>query len=289
MATHFFCKRKHHICHGKGLNEYPYPFSESFENSRVGLGSENGFMTEKNTAASRPSGVTSIGDTRKSSFVSRNQTKFNSIKRQSIMPQQSPLEEEEEDQKMPPQKDVEDILEKLPDEKEAEQNDEAIEIRGEPVFLNEARHSDKLHLTFGQFIKSYFRPQPEVEIIKKVTNDLTDTMDLATLAKKSSDLDKLKAILFSEEERAIFDNLPISVVALGIEKKENSAKGKIVVNHYKWENSLRGNVEKVNEAYVMLRDTEEKTELQRKLLGFYESQYLEDYLVSLKKNSEKNT
>ena len=260
---------------------HPYPFSESFENSRINIGSENGFITEKGTAVSRPSGVTSIGDARKSSFVSNNQTKFNSLKRQAIMPQQSPVEEGEGDSKLPPQKEVEDLLDKLPDEA----NDEAIEVRGEPVFLNEARHSDKLHLTFGQFIKSYFRPQPEVEIIKKVSNDLTDTMDLATLAKKSSDLDKLKAILFSAEERAIFDNLPISVVMMSIEKQENSVKEKIVVNHHKWEQSLRGNVEKVNEAYTKLREMEEKTELQRKLLGFYESQYLEDYLAQLEKNS----
>ena len=216
-------------------------------------------------------------------------TKFNNLKKRSrlVSPQfelPTPSERSASPEKPLDQKDQKDeatLLNKEVEEIEVKEEDEkleeVIEVGEKSVFLNQARHTDKLNLTFGQFVKSYFRPQPEVEIIKKVADDLTDAMDLASLAKKSADLDKLKAILFSPEERAIFDNLPTSVVTVG-DQEDNK---KMEVSHYRWENSLRGNINKVNQAYVKLKSVDEKTDLQRKLLGFYESQYLEDYLKEL--------
>ena len=256
------------------------PLFESFENPKP-LGNENDIIIEKPTALSRPSGLMmSPGEPQKSSFEN-SQAKFNALKKPGPGKSQIELISFEEGT---PQKDEDGFLNKEVNELDKVEDDnceEAIEVCGAPIFLNQARHSDKLNLTFRQFLKSYLKPQPEVEVIKKLENDLTDAMDLASLAKKSSDLDKLKAILFTPEERAIFDNLPISVVTVGVEQqvKNSKAKAKIVVNHYKWENSLRGNVEKVNEAYMKLRDVDKKTELQKRLLGFYESQYLEDYLA----------
>ena len=265
------------------INECPSPpLFESFENSKA-FGNENEMIIEKTTALSRPSGLMMSPGEPSKTTIENIQTKYNFLKKPGPGPGKSQVELISFEEGTP-QKDEDGFLNKEVNELDKVEDDnceEAIEVCGAPVFLNEARHTDKLNLTFRQFVKSYFKPQPEVEVIKKLENDLTDAMDLASLAKRSSDLDKLKAILFTPEERAIFDNLPISVVTVGVKQQVNNskAKGKIVVNHYKWENSLRGNVEKVNEAYMKLRDVDKKSELQKRLLGFYESQYLEDYLA----------
>ena len=257
------------------INEYPQPSLYENLESPSGFRGSNEIVIAPSTGVSRRSKLLSVSPSEPQKGTLDNiQTRHNTLK----MPGKSQIELASfEDAN--PQKDEDGFLNKEavdePEKIEEENNhEEAIEVRGQPLFLNQARHSDKLNMTFGRFLKSYFWKQPEIEVIKKVESDLTDAMDLATLAKKSSDLDKLKAILFTPEERAIFDNLPISVVAVGLEEK-----AKIVVNHYKWENSLRGNVEKVNEAYLKLKDVDKKSELQKRLLGFYESQYLEDFLA----------
>jgi len=144
------------------------------------------------------------------------------------------------------------------------------------------RHSDKINVSFSKFLWSFVKQQPEMEIINKAEKEITDSMDIAALAKKCSDLDKLKMILLTPQERAIFDNLPVSVLSVKSEKDSS----KIAVNYYKWVKSEKGKKQKVDDAYVFLKKNAKKTELQRKLLGLYENQYLQDFDLSELQNKK---
>jgi len=135
------------------------------------------------------------------------------------------------------------------------------------------RHSDKIDVSFLKFLWSFVKKQPETELIKRAEKELIDSMDIAALSKKCSDLEKLKVILLTPQERAIFDNLPSSVLTAVSSEKE------ILVNYSQWEKPMKGNAQKVHDAYISLKSKKNKSELQRKLLGLYESQHLQDFFV----------
>ena len=139
---------------------------------------------------------------------------------------------------------------------------------------NPVRYSDKIDVSFLKFLWSFVKKQPEVEIIKRAEKALIDSMDIAVLSKKCSDLEKLKVLLLTPQERAIFDNLPTSVLAVSPAGGKSS---KIFVNYSEWEKSMKGNMQKVQDAYASLKNQKQKSELQRKLLGLYESQHLQDF------------
>jgi len=99
------------------------------------------------------------------------------------------------------------------------------------------RTSDSLEVPWQDWLKSFWKPNREVQVLKKAKEHLMEAFDLVTIAKKVIEIDKLKACLFTHDQRVIFENLPSSVIELNPDIDLTSPEA---IKQYHWKDSFKG-------------------------------------------------
>jgi len=99
------------------------------------------------------------------------------------------------------------------------------------------RTSDPLEVLWQDWLKSFLKPNPEVQVLKKAKEHLIEAFDLVTIAKKVIEIDKLKACLLTHDQRVIFENLPSSVIELNLDIGLTSSEA---IKQYHWKDSFKG-------------------------------------------------
>ena len=133
------------------------------------------------------------------------------------------------------------------------------------------RTSDRLEVPWQVWLKSFFKPDPQVQVLNKAKEHIMETFDLLTLSKKAIEIDKLKACLLTHDQRVIFENLPSSVIVLDHTANLKSDKA---IQQYHWKESCKGDEKALRKAYSNLIKT--NNPLDQRLLRLYESEYLDD-------------
>jgi len=190
----------------------------------------------------------------------------------SMMKEKDEQEEVEGRQEIVIKIDSEEPEDKKEKENEKEESEES-EVENIKVPL---RFSDKIEVSWSDWLKSFFKSQPKVQIIKQAKGQILKTLDLVTLAKKVIEIDKLKACLLTHDQRVIFENLPSSVIAY-----DSDIKTKDAIRQYHWKESFKGDEKALKEAYLRITGAKTQRKLDKRLIKLYESEDLEDHVDAM--------
>lgn len=131
----------------------------------------------------------------------------------------------------------------------------------------------KINLTLPQFIRSFWRHEPQVKLLSQAADEIEGSMDHLVVIQKLLEIEKLKMCLLTENQRILFNNLDKPTLCLAENSDKKSAKGedlseKSVTVVYK-----RGGENKaktLEQAYSELKGKDEYTELDKQLLLLFE-------------------
>jgi len=135
------------------------------------------------------------------------------------------------------------------------------------------RTSDTIKVSWSEWFKSFFKPQPQIKILHEAKTSIFETLDLVTLAKKVVEIDKLKACLLTHEQRVLFENLPASMIVFD---STVDIKSEEAIRQYHWKESYKGDQRALKTAYMKIKKANPQKKLDRRLIKLYESEYLED-------------
>lgn len=141
-----------------------------------------------------------------------------------------------------------------------------------PILLDDkGREYAPVKISFLKWVKSFFRPEPDIQMLSQAIEEIEATMDIATLIEKLMEIEKLKRCIMSEDQRILFDNLdkPVLVVdGSQISLEENKRDERVGETGAGGE--TRSHKPTPEEIYENLKGKEVITELEQQLILFYE-------------------
>lgn len=127
--------------------------------------------------------------------------------------------------------------------------------------------SRPFQVTWVDWFKSLFMPNPRVSALEKGIIEINSHTDIRTIINMKRDIENLKCCVFSPQQHALFDNLKKPALYVNTDEKSLNPCVIDVVNSSV---SYRGNQRKLREAYYALRKSKGKDDLTKRLLFLYE-------------------
>ena len=125
-----------------------------------------------------------------------------------------------------------------------------------------------LHISYFQWLTSFVSSRPKIKAFNRAKIEISQHIDVLSIVRRFREIDNLKACLFSEQQRALFDNIPKANLIVYLEsngKKEISEEIIGLVESYE------GHLDRVSRAYDAVKNCDESSEIEQRLLSLYEA------------------
>ena len=134
--------------------------------------------------------------------------------------------------------------------------------------------NSKLNISCFEFIRSYFRPEPQVKLLSQAAEEIEGSVDHLVIIQKLLEVEKLKMCLLTVNQRILFNNLDKPTICL-VEEQKKKEKAKIQEESESipviYERSSKEEKDKTpHQAYAELKGKESQTELDKQLVLLYE-------------------
>jgi len=129
------------------------------------------------------------------------------------------------------------------------------------------RKIDNIEIGVWEWMSSFVKPDPQVKLLQKGSEEILKGVDIVTIVTKFYELEKLKACLMNEDQRALFDHLP---KALLVVDADENMKAEDAVQVHDWSKSYSSDKNKLSEIYNKLKRVENKSKLDERLLSLFE-------------------
>lgn len=129
------------------------------------------------------------------------------------------------------------------------------------------RTTDNLEVGVWDWMKSFVKPDPEARLLEKGSEEILKGVDIVTIVTKFYEIEKLKACLMNDDQRALFDHLPKATLVLDADQ---DAKSQDAIQVHDWSKSYSSEKNKLGEIYNKLKRADTKSKLDERLLSLFE-------------------
>ena len=133
--------------------------------------------------------------------------------------------------------------------------------------------------TFKEWFISVFKPSAKSKVLTRGKSEVLRQIDIFSIIRRFQEVDNLKACLLTQHQRVLFEN--IAKPSLVYDKSLNP-RVKNFVTVKGWDQSFRGDKEKLLQAYRGLMQLEKRTEMDEQIIGLYENSLNEDEYKELR-------
>jgi len=129
------------------------------------------------------------------------------------------------------------------------------------------RPIDNIEIGVWEWMRSFVKSDPQVKLLEKGSEEILKGVDIVTIVTKFYEIEKLKACLMNEDQRALFDHLP---KALLVFDGDQDKKPEEAVEVHDWSKSYSSDKNKLSEIYNKVKRVENKSKLDERLLSLFE-------------------
>ena len=129
------------------------------------------------------------------------------------------------------------------------------------------RTTDNIEVGVWDWLKSFVKPEPQARLLEKGSEEILKGVDIVTIVTKFYEIEKLKACLMNDDQRALFDHLPKALLVLDADQ---DAKSQDAIQVHDWSKSYSSEKSKLSEIYNKLKRADNKSKLDERLLSLYE-------------------
>jgi len=154
-------------------------------------------------------------------------------------------------------------------------HDRSVELNTTMLRLNLLRRSDQLRRTildlpvqkvkvgYFQWVSSLWKEREDVNYVERARDIIEDQLDILSIFKKLKEIDKLKYLLLTKEQKILFDNLHKPILY--------ASKSEMTPPVEEWAISYHGKRDLLEDAYGAIKDKLNKTAVDEKILLLYET------------------